>query len=150
VFLANFAVIATQVGTHIVQALFIATALTSFVPAVPRFAWIFILSPLLVLLSWIRDVSHLRWPSTFGVLFLFVAIICVFVYVVFVPFLMSSPRPFLVRYGLLNLFPSDVIASQINHAPVNFFLFFGTSIYVFEGINMALVKGCFFVLVCDI
>ncbi len=49
------------------------------------------------------------------------------------------------RYGFLNLFPSDVIASEVNHAPVNFFLFFGTSIYVFEGINMALVIICVFV-----
>lgn len=56
----------------------------------------------------------------------------------------------LTSYGFLNMFPSDVIAAQVNHAPVDFFLFFGTSIYVFEGINMALVrkkKRIFFIVI---
>ncbi len=79
VFLANLAVIASQIGTHVVHALFISGVLNQFVPTVPRYAWILILSPLFVLLSWIRDVSHLRWPSTFGVLLLVVAVMCVFV-----------------------------------------------------------------------
>jgi amino acid permease len=120
VFLANFAVISTQVGTHVVQAVFISGVLFHFVPAIPRYGWILLLSPVFVSLSWIRDVSHLRWPSMFGVLLLVAAVITVLI------------------YGFLNLFPGDFIASQINHAPVDFFLFFGTSIYVFEGINMAL------------
>jgi hypothetical protein len=87
---------------------------------IPQWGWIMILSPGLVLLSWIRDTSNLKYTSFLGVLLLSGAMGCVLV------------------YGFLNLPPPDVIASQINHAPVDFFVFFGTSVYVFEGINMAI------------
>jgi proton-coupled amino acid transporter len=120
VFLANFAVVATQVGTHMVHILFVTGALSSFVPSVPRWAWALALSPLFVLLALIRDVSHMRWPSAAGVLLLLVAVLLV------------------IGFGFANLFPGPVIARQLNHAPVDFFVFFGTSIYVFEGINMAI------------
>ena len=120
VVLANFAVVMTQVGSHIVHALFIASSMTDLVPRIPRFAWILILAPLLCMLGLIRDTRNLRATSFFGVLLLVAAISTV------------------LGYGFSHLPPPLVVQTQINHAPVDFFVFFGTSIYVFEGINMAI------------
>lgn len=41
-------------------------------------------------------------------------------------------------FGFMNFPPGDVIAAEVNHAPVDFFLFYGIIIYVFEGINMSI------------
>jgi amino acid permease len=118
VVLANFSIVAAQMGTHMVHFLFLSSAFAGLVPVIPRYAWLLILSPYFVLISMIPSISKLRVLSIAGVILLVTTIVCI------------------VGYAFSQIPPSNVIAAQINHAPIDLFIFLGTSIYVFEGINM--------------
>lgn len=105
VVLANAAITITQLGAHVVHLLFISTALVTLVPAVPRYAWLLILSPLLVGLTLIPSIHKLRIITLPGMAMLVASMLVV------------------VGYAFSVLPPSDVVAGQIRHAPEDMFIF---------------------------
>lgn len=117
-FLANVAIVVTQVGTHIVHMLFLSTALATIAPVIPPFAWLLLLSPLFVALSLVPSLFKLRIITVLGLLLLVTVLVTIIV------------------FGFTQIPPGNVIAAQINHAPTDVFIFIGTSVYVFEGINV--------------